>query len=82
MPNWLARVFDHDKEGEPSESGYFISEPDEIEVMLTAYDVHKQSKYLHEGVDKIPNIELEEAKNVGGGWISNFFGMKQDDDSN
>jgi len=77
MPFWLARVFDHDKKGEQSESGYFISEPDELEAVLTAYDVHEMSKDLHKGTDEVPNVELEEAQDVqGGSWISNFFGLK------
>ena len=77
MPFWLARVFDHTDRGELTESGYFISEPDQIEAVLTAYDVHELSKDLHEGVDEIPNVELEEAEDVpNGNWISNFFGGK------
>lgn len=75
MPNWLARVFDHNKEGEPSESGYFISEPDEVEAVLTAYDVHEMNKGFHEGTDQVPNIELEEAESTGGSWISNLLGI-------
>ncbi len=77
MPNWLVRVFDHDKEGRTSESGYFISEIDETEAILTAYDIHELSKDLHEGTDEVPNVELEEAQDVvGGSWISNSFGLK------
>jgi hypothetical protein len=75
MPNCLVRVFDHDKDGDESESGYFVSEPNELEVILTAYDAHAMSRYLHEGTDEVPNIELEEAEDSSNGnWISNFFG--------
>ena len=76
MSNWLARVFDHNAKGEESESGYYIAEPDELEAILTAYDVHKLSKNLHEGTDEVPNVELEETETKSGSWISNFFGMK------
>lgn len=75
MSKWLVRVFDHNKKGQPSESSYFISEPNETETILTAYDVHYLSKDLHGGTDDVPNVELEEAQDVpGGSWISNFFG--------
>ena len=74
MPNWLAKVFDHDKDGKQSESGYYVAEPDDIEAVLTTYDVHHLSKGFHEGVDEIPNVQLEEVESTGGGWISNFFG--------
>jgi hypothetical protein len=78
MPFWKAKVTDHDKEGKESESGYYISEPDEVEGILTAYDVHSLSRDLHEGTDEVPNVVLEQiddnTANKSGGWISNFFG--------
>ena len=76
MSNWLARIFDHNKEGEETESGYYIAEPDEVEAVLTAYDIHNLSKNLHEGTDEIPNVQLEEAQDKSGSWISNFFSAK------
>ena len=77
MPFWKARVIDHDSDGNESESGYFIAEPDEVEAVLTAYDVHSMSSDLHEGTDDVPNVDLEEiyddTASKSGGWISNFF---------
>jgi hypothetical protein len=74
MPNWLVKVFDHDKNGDESQSGYFVSEPDELEATLTGYDAHAMSAHLHEGTDEVPNIELEEAKDLpNGSWITNLF---------
>lgn len=64
MLSYLARVFDHTENGESTESGYFIEEPDALEAVLTAYDLHESSKSLHEGVDELPNVELEHAQEV------------------
>jgi hypothetical protein len=78
MPFWKARVIDHDDQGRESESVYYVSEPDELEAVLTTYDVHSMSDDLHEGTDDVPNVDLEEveddAASKSGGWISNFFG--------
>jgi hypothetical protein len=78
MPFWKAKVIDHDKEGRESESVYYVSEPDKLEAVLTTYDVHSLSSDLHEGIDEVPNVDLEQIDddtvNKSGGWISNLLG--------
>lgn len=78
MPFWKVKVTDHDSQGRQSESVYFVAEPDNTEAILTTYDLHTLSKHLHEGIDEVPNVDLEEidedTANKSRGWISNFFG--------
>lgn len=80
MPFWKVKVTDHDSQGRQSESAYFIAEPDKVEAVLTTYDLHTLSTYLHEGTDEVPNVDLEEIDeeiaNKSKGWISNFYKNK------
>jgi hypothetical protein len=76
LSNWLVRILSKSNKGDgTTESGYFVSEPDATQAVLTAIDAHEQSVYLHDSVTDDLFIDMDlRADSEAGVFLSSTYG--------